>query len=448
MADNNEQSQYYIKKAVLATTNDQGSGCVSLDIVPIIAELHLFEDIRLPYVTGLVTVADPDHMLDLLGFSGTETLDLSVKSSVSLNGPEVNKKFFIRKVATLVEDKTMYTFVIVEEHGFFWATTCIKDTYHDKMEKIVASLLKNWMNKEVENFYVSSESVQNEIVYHCNNKSLRDIIPELTFNMCTSKGMPYFVYGTLYDDKIQMSTLDDLWDQDPFNCQPFVYSPMYMQSVIAEGNVQAELYNIISYDPKTNREDYQLYEKATINVEITSFDVNTNTAEMVNYDDKNAADIINLLSGDGGTGRLVSWNPTKYQLNGLEVKDVLKSYQMHIKTSGQIQGGFSFPERNYKVEVGGQPAERLWKDSKFLREELTKNMIAVMVPGPAFFESQASVGSKVDMIFAKEDEHKQDERGSVDDSLTGQYLITNIKHMFINQSHIVQMIISKYTEKA
>ena len=445
-----ETSQYNIPSAILSTSRKKGDGCVSLDISRIIAEIHLFEDIRLPFVTGIVVVADAENVLDIMGFTGTEKLDLTVKSTATQEGKEINKKFFIKRVSATDKDKQLYVFTIVEEHGFFWATTHIQNSYEGKMEKIISNILMDWMKKDVDDFY-AEESVQNDIVYLCANHSLMNIIPQLTHSMCTDRGFPYFVFGTLYEDDIKIASLDSLWNEEPFNCRPFVHSPMYIQKAIEDGDKAAEFYNIINYDPQQDLSDYNLYKSGDLNANISSIDTETGQPKTINIDQKSVADVIDLLVGKSpGTGIQFLFNPSETEtMNGIPLKDSLSSNPVHLKLSNQAENGqFSFAERNKKDPVNGIAVEKLWGLSMRLRNNISTVMIPIVVPGTAFFEAEASVGRTVTLKFFKSDESKQEERGAVEDKrLTGKYIITNIKHMFLQEQHLAQLVVAKFHEE-
>lgn len=445
---NVETSQYYIKNALLSA--DRYVNCISLDITPLIVELHLFEDIRLPFVTGVIMVGDPDNTLDLLGFTGTEKLELTVKSNVNMNGTEVSKKFFVKSVVNVTNKKDMYVFTLSEESGFFWSTTEINKGYVGKIEHIIAQLTREWMNRDIDYWGDTDfkDSVQNEIIHNCAGKSLSELIPTFTQSICTDAGAPFFTFATLFDDNIQMASYTDILDYGPFNdCQPFVYSPTYMSAMIEEGNERAKFYNIIDFDLKDEKSDYDLYKLGTINADIQSLDIHTGEFEKVKFNPEEVADVISVITGKT-KGRQFVYNPSpNITMNELNVKDTLVSKPTKVITSNSYPDAFSFTEKDFRIG-GDKSIEKLWGNSLSIRKMLSQVMIPILIPGPVLFESKGTVGSIIDIIYGKEDESKQSNKGNIEDArLTGEYLITNIKHIFVDEQHMAQLMVVKLTAK-
>ena len=48
-----------------------------VDITPLVGELTIFENIQLPYLTGMIMVRDDNRLYDGLDINGTEILQIS-----------------------------------------------------------------------------------------------------------------------------------------------------------------------------------------------------------------------------------------------------------------------------------------------------------------------------------------------------------------------------------
>jgi hypothetical protein len=443
MASNLTQTQQYkIKQAVIKADR---FGDYEVDIGRMIMELSLFEHIEKSYCTGQIVVLDDSGIFETINFKGTETFELVLGSVTAGLGSQMfpakgSKVFHITAVERQVQsgDKsTVYVFNLIEYHGYVDKAIRISKAYTGKVESIISALIANDLQTDIDlTFSVPSSQPEMKV-----------IIPYLTplqasewlRDRATSKtGAPYFLFSSLYDDRVRLYNLELLLQQPAFNKRPYLYSRAGANSVV-DGNELDKAFVVESVDFGLTDDNYNNLRNGIFGATITNIDTFSGYKLTSQY---KVSDLLNKLKNQqvfSDTGRQDVWDEKH------EIKAGVKSDQLPARNFFQVTSSKTYDANftYHDVETTGQLKTKLENNS--LRSLLNRRLTNIVVPGSAVMLGQRSPGDiiRVEFMSTNVRTNSTSKKDLLDPVRSGDYMIYSTRHVFKDTTHKVSMQITK-----
>jgi len=194
------------------------------EITKIVAEVNMYENIGLPYITGRLVIIDSANASNAVHFQGQEKVQIIVLDA-DLQ-PIVNKEFicmgidFGQKVG---DDKSAFVVKLVEEHVMLSNLTRFSKVYEGTPDVICNQICSEQLGVAVKPegspaqsdmrvvfpFTVSPLEAANWVAARCTNGS----------------GIPFYFYSTMVDNELQLKDISVLLGQGAFNDgDPYIFA--------------------------------------------------------------------------------------------------------------------------------------------------------------------------------------------------------------------------------
>ena len=228
-------------------------------------QVDIFEHLDRPFLSGQIIVKDDVNLYDtFFNVKGTERL-LLVFSDASNNNP-ISKRFVLRKVASsrkTDETTEVLIFSIIEEIYFIDTFSQFSKAYKGTPDQIIKNILKDKLQRDL--------ILPNELPCQ---EPMRVVVPYLTpfqaaqwvtNRASTEHGFPYYLYATLFDEKLRLTSLEEMftssaWNLESSEGESFGYSQAKnSQSTNLIGKTQ--LYNIMDFRGSNNEDTLHLIER-------------------------------------------------------------------------------------------------------------------------------------------------------------------------------------------
>ena len=124
----NNQSQYILDKVELTADRLSDGEVTIYDLSGSVAELNIFENIELPYLTGTIAIVDDVGFRSFIGIKGSERLLISLRASATKTAPVINKEFMVTGLATNIsvnERTDVHILTLIESHAYLSSVTKI-----------------------------------------------------------------------------------------------------------------------------------------------------------------------------------------------------------------------------------------------------------------------------------------------------------------------------------
>ena len=456
--------QFELNQAVISS----GMYDKEIDVTTNVAELVIFESLDSPFLTGRIVISDDEGLFDAMKFQGTERLIVSLGGADVEKTPILKKKKFIMtsiesKVSTSNQNSSAYVFTLIDEHGFLGQLKKVSKSYTGSLERIIVSLAQNELNRQVDIGYTGATagndqlSAQQDITCIIPNLTPIDAMKWLCSRITTLNGSPYFIYATLnvpdysevsnetldeedrtFGNVIRLGNLDVMLQQEPLNKVPFRYTPN-TTGVNVEADPVKQMFTIKGFQIRSGYSD-TLRQALMGSVVSTYSNTNLGTGEIFTTK-HNLTDQINTLTEDGilqkeGFTQDVI-DPT-FVINDLPLEEY-SAKQFHTITSSGTYGTQKsyhdeFDETKFKHKI----------QSRSLFTTLQKNRISIVVEGGALIYSTAGVGDIIDIdILGDNMDAGENDRDPRSNRFSGNHLIYNIQHTFIEGTHNCTMNLVK-----
>ena len=456
--------QFELNQAVISS----GMYDKEIDVTTNVAELVIFESLDSPFLTGRIVISDDEGLFDAMKFQGTERLIVSLGGADVEKTPILKKKKFIMtsiesKVSTSNQNSSAYVFTLIDEHGFLGQLKKVSKSYTGSLERIIVSIAQNELNRQVDIAYTGANtgsdelSAQQDITCIIPNLTPVDAMKWLCSRITTLNGSPYFIYATLnvpdysevsnetldeedrtFGNVIRLGNLDVMLQQEPLNKVPFRYTPN-TTGVNVEADPVKQMFTIKGFQIRSGYSD-TLRQALMGSVVSTYSNTNLGTGEIFTTK-HNLTDQINTLTEDGilqkeGFTQDVI-DPT-FVINDLPLEEY-SAKQFHTITSSGTYGTQKsyhdeFDETKFKHKI----------QSRSLFTTLQKNRISIVVEGGALIYSTAGVGDIIDIdILGDNMDAGENDRDPRSNRFSGNHLIYNIQHTFIEGTHNCTMNLVK-----
>jgi hypothetical protein len=435
---------YIIEQAVI--TADRSAG-FTLDISAAIVELNIFENIEIPYLTGIVLINDEFDLLNRISFVGTERLEIKIAQP---NNPNtITKKFvveLIERSEKVNDQQEMLMIRIIEEHAYNSDLIRFSKAFTGKPEKIIEKILSDQLKITLAN--KSVESAQPSL--------MKVVVPYMTpLQSCewmrarasTINGSPYFLYSALNEKNLVLSDLDSILSTGTWNGnidRPFTYSQKN-SSFVDETNVERQSFTIESYTYGNTENTLALARQGIFGAQYYFTDLSSGITEQQHFDITNVVEKMNHTGVLAG-GKTLAID-VDYVVNNQQINKINSAHIHQIISNG------SYPDySNYYEEGGDAIAKYMLNASNVaLRYLLFKNSIQFKVPGFNFLTgTNRSIGKMVEVNIFNSDMTLQTRPGVSmeemrDKKKSGDYLIYAVRHVFSVGKHDIMVDAVKLT---
>jgi len=424
-----------------------------IDIKKVTIEVNIFENIRMPYLTGSILILDDNGLFTAADFQGTERLEIDV--SLPIDGAQTMTKTFImsrlEKINKSNDNTSMLLFNLIEDIGFYNDVQSFSKTYDGKGEQIISKILNDKLGKKLYNKFSTYKSSY--------QSAFRLLVPYLTpfqatkmalDKMTTENGSPYFLYSTLNSNDLILADLDTIMLRQSFNAlEPFQYDQTVANDPKNSILLQARsIYNIET----NNQEDTLLLSQlGALGSNFSTTDMTT--GEEINYN-HNVNSVYQQLLG----ASVIKTNQDNVLLDNSFIADpaAVNTFKLGDYNSvnfNQVGGGRTYPYNdnisNWTFE-NDQSAYKL-KMFKFAIEQLLlKNTMDLMLPGLKFLTGDitTSVGNQIDVVVYK-NEMVDEATDRSDYKRSGSFIINSKRHIFnvIDQKHTVSLSCSRISNR-
>lgn len=422
----------------IATPYDYGKYTIKIipadggevDVSNLVIELNLFESLKDPFVSGTIVIIDSANVANYVNYLGQERIDIEVTDIY--NNTKIKKSFAItniRKQEKTQDSTSAFVISFSDFHMYIDGKKTFSKTYTGKPESVIAAISNEHLGKNVR---IASASTQSEmrILTPFTRSPLQNML-WLKERCTTSVGHPFFLHASLYNDDLQLISIDTLAGQGPFNQEPFNYTTpnRTVDTKYTREDFESLTYKIATLGFGQNQDAIQLMAKDAYGAFYHFIDA----FEMKTYEDHySILDPLGAMPKPNGTNDYIPRNAP-----GLgDPNHALPANSHHLSqvaTTKIFEDMFSYNEER-SIEK-----HMLKGKARGLRNFSVKALATFEMPGFAFLGKDLIGKQQIDVFLPKdlpiEEDYTREE--IKDKKRSGKYIITNIRNMFKNSQHYV-----------
>lgn len=442
------QTQFNIVEASVILSRVDGSE-IEVDIRSNVIEFQTFEHLQKSYIDARIVFIDDFGMKDTLSIQGTERLRVTLGDPEEPGQSSVTKFFFFSKINEVRKENErseLISLELVEEHVFVNAVKQISRSFTSNIENMISSIVSNELGRTVSNykFEGTAQGIRKVIIPYL---SPLEAVNWIRDRATTRTGSPIFLHASLFSNSLRLSDLDSLLKEPSFNEKfPLRYTQA-ASSVDDKDDQLKTYYNIISYREKNTDNMMQLYEEGAVGSYYSSIDAGTGISSGAHI---SIRDIIDEFYTNGLISPDVAqtvYDPSL--LIGDKLSDEYNSLNIFQVTSSGTYNQFKsyHDEAVLLNEYNDLIESKLKIKNKIIRNILKKNILDIGIDGRLIFESQASPGNKVRVLFLNSNtSNEKDDASQIDKRKSGDYLILAINHKFTESRHVSTLRLTKIGE--
>ena len=419
---------FTLESAILST--DRTVEVSEFDLLTL-SDFEIFEELDLPYVTGIFTFTDTKNVMDGIDFQGSERLRITLSNNgTEGTEPPIVKTFVLDYIVGVerLNDKTDQVFIHgVEDLDFESNVQNISKSFSGSSTEIVAAIANNYLNKQV-------ETVGNS------DQQMKVIIPNLDpiEGMCWIKnrstnedGMPYYLFSVFGDNILRYYDLGSMLQQPAMNSsRPYTYSSQHKD----HEDPYSDIMSIKRFEYQGTENLYKIIKDGFIGSKNIFLNTLTGTFKSIDFkvEDNLFSEMHDKDYFPKGQSSFAYGPNTKIQ--GTKVSDYQSVVKSQVQSSGAYWGNGNF--KTYNEETNNDKHMQKIK-SGALKTFLSKNVITIQVDGRPFAKgpdsklkkNQNTIGRIVKILFY---ESNPDEENivKVDRKKSGDYLIFSSRHTF------------------
>lgn len=433
-----DRSQFSIIEALVILSSVTGEE-QGVDVLRNIRQLTLFENLYNPYIDAEIVLLDDFDLRKNLNIQGTERIKLVIGDTSNPEQPLITKYFFFSKITDSKkagERAEILVIQLIEEHVYINSIKEFSKSYTDTLENIAESILSTEFGKTVKRRYFdgSVQGVRKLIVpFLTPIEAIRWVMRRAT----TKIGSPIFLRGDLYSNNLIMSDLDSLLRRKIVNEDiPLIHNTA-MASISDLQDKKRTYYEVLSFRDQNNYDALGMYEDGAIGSYYANIDAASGQVVGSHISIRDVVDDFftnEVLSSDIVQSlfdpALVIDDKLSDQYNSVHVFQVTAN-----NTYNQYK---SYHDETILLDADNNIIEsRLKIRNKIIRVALAKNVVDIGMAGSLYFEGKVTVGNKIRVIFVSPNVavDKEDIATQIDTKKSGDYLITAIRHLLIDQRH-------------
>lgn len=443
MRDRFDGPTFQIESAIL--TSSTGS---SVDIFQVVMEYEAFEDITMPYCTGTVLVVDQTGWFEEFKFRGTERLVMNIKDNV---GDQTwTKKWHVHSAERVEKSgvgdakSTVWLLSLIDEHATASKATKFSEAIGNgtKLEDEIVNILSSKIGKSCKKVTGGQQSIQ---------ENWKAIVPYMhPLEACewlrdrasTNKGMPFLLFGSVFNDELKLATLDALLEIPPFNMEdPYVYSGAETQADVITKSFRKRHKQIHDVSISKLSDTFNHILTGTIGSSYAMTELDDATIKGWVPKHLSVTDVVDAIPSDNG-GSENTYDPN-FSLQGVGPAHTADSRFVH-----QVLNRKTYrPGTNYKSIHWEPDADKHHHKIKTQAalNLMMKNSYEITVTGADIIAAKAGVGDRIDVRIPEDGDEKKTVPAKL---LSGDFIITNIHHQLQtaggNGKHMTTLNISKF----
>ena len=439
MAEPKHASDYHIQKFEIFSSKQIDV----IDIAAHVAEIEIYENIELPYLTGTFNMKDDLAMYDGLGFNGTEIIKITFESPEN-TANYIEKHFTIFEVSQAVKttDNTeILEIKIIEINGFNDAAMEINQAYRGTPHQIIKKILKDNLNMDMEDADMPT------IGYEPYQKTMKIIIPNKTpFEACqmvlnkmtTTLGLPFYLYATLNTKNLQLKSLEEMLRTPVINpTSPYRYSQAYNQS--AESlKADENIFNVSYYSARNKENTVRMMRSGSTAGHHSITDLTT--GQIIDYN-FNIEDVIaDLASVQLIEKDQVPVHHSRYEFpQGKNINEYNTRNIHNCIATSTYNGSNNIHEKTNVADF------RLAACRHAIKNMIEKSSMNIRVPGILFLlGANGSLGRQINFVYPANNTLIEGASNVTADEVedkkrSGRFIIYTARHHFNDQQHNVDM---------
>ena len=400
-------------------------------------EIEIYESIGSPYLTGNFTIKDDMRFYDGVGINGSEMIVITLESPENV-GNQIIKRFSIVEVSSTAKSADNIEALqikICETNHFNNNLMKINKAYTGTPDIIIAKILKD--NLDIDLLMPAVKPFQ---------KAIKVVIPYMSpfeaalwicSTMSTELGLPYFLFATLNDEKLQLKSLEEILKNPAWNkTSPYRFSAAYNQSTTALAS-DKNVFNVGAYSGHHKENVFALMGNGST-AGLRSI-TDATSGQLINY----SFDIDTLFQ-ELSEMEIIDKDHepvfhSKYEFNGKTMNEY-NTFNSHRIVANQTYNGIA--NIHEETSIG---AYRLGACKSALHNMLMKSSINIRVPGILYMiGTNASIGRQIDFIYPANNTNDVSkstalDEDQIDKKRSGTYIIYTTRHHFVDNQHNVDM---------
>ena len=459
-----QPQEYKLEEVILDADRDFNLGALPgktnlaepLNLKMMVVEINLFESIERGYVTSTLGVVDDLGLLtEVVQLQGTERIRIKL---VALGeGLEDNEIDLNMKVVSIVSSarqndfSTVYYINCICPYAYTDAAVKISRSYTGKMEDIIESVLKDYLNvgvvKDPKFWTPGTESIQDETKVILPYISPLETTEWLMERATGKDGSPFFAWSNVHqqegeDEYLYYGHLKTMLKEGYETAKgdesyQFRYSiGLFSGSEVKYKNTRN---SILDYKYSGDTENtLKMINQGTVGSNITNLDTYT-TQKMDRH--FNLEEYLEILEGGDKLFSTVLDEDAKLKVSGRE--STVTNLDARSRATITSYGTYEWRNSYHDVYDQTQLLNKIRKTS--MMTMLHKNILDVTLPGYDFMKKKIGVGEVIKLTF---DSHMVDNAGAgeIDKRTSGYYLILNLRHLFQLSTHRVVVSVAKFKD--
>lgn len=411
----------------------------SIDVKNNVIMFEIYESIHLPYLTANFILHDDITFVDGVKPNGTELVEITV-GQPSVDSPPITLDFVFSSITATEKSSDNVEIVkasLIEQCAFNNTLKQFSRSYQGKPSKIIQKICDNQLGLDVE--LPEVEESQKAIKYIVPFDSAFGACSRVLQKMSTINGLPYFLFRTINDEKLQLKSLEEILELPAWNPMPYSFSRANKnngQKALTAPNI----YNVEKFDGGTLKSGIaDLLLDGMMGSEATVIDAGSGAKEFFKHNLESTFDMLksigvidNDYEGSVGTG--------KYLFNEVPIEE-MPNRTFHGIISNNTYN--KYPNIHQEMFAS---SVKLGVTKRAVGHLLSRSMVKMQVPGvPYLFDgTNRSVGTNIDFLITSNILDPSEIEGAIDKQRSGKYMISAARHIFDdNNEHRVNLEINK-----
>lgn len=254
------------------------------EISLITAQVSIFENIMLPYITAQLVIIDSANASNAVHFQGQERVIIAI---LDKNENVIfNKEFICMGVEggqKLGDDKSGFIVKLIEEHAMLSNITRFSKVYEGKPDAICNTVCSEQLGVSVS---VEGGTIQNNMrVVFPYTVSPLEAATWMASRCTNGNGHPFMFYSKLDQDSLQLADVNILLGQGAFNAgDPYIFSSNSLSDPLGTEDIAVLNKKILNYTINNNEDTLLAMARNVYGEQMVWIDTFENSATEVTYD--------------------------------------------------------------------------------------------------------------------------------------------------------------------
>jgi hypothetical protein len=378
------------------------------DIANQVIGIQVFEDLLSPFITGTLVIKDSLDLINLFPFVGEEYVELDIKTPTLKTG-NLTGKFYIFKMTDreMLKDKQMvYQLHFTSQDALIDLNKSISKTFTGKVSDIAQTLLTDKTNGIQSTKKSVIEETSNAIKYTSNFWSPIKNLLYLTDQAVSKNAAPSYIFFENRDG-YNFVSLDFLYKQPiiaDFTFDNYVRDDRPMGGSVK--NLEEDYRRIIGIKIPTGIDYIDRISSGVYGSRMYTHDIASKKISSNNFD---------MLKNAKKQNRLNEFPPAS--------KKVIYRYGSTVMFKPKYYNNFS--------NFGDVTNASIIQERMSLLKQAESTKIEIVVPGRCDY----TVGRKVYVKLNKVEPVSKNDKKSIDNMFSGNYIISAINHYITKEKH-------------